>query len=71
MFVGHVAARTAADLVSINYHTAHLFYHKLRVLIADKLIDEDPFDGETELDDRHLSALRDTYKKSPGKPASA
>ncbi len=58
MFVGQVTARTAADLVGINYHTAHLFYHKLRVLISDKMIDEEPFDGEIELDESYFGGVR-------------
>jgi transposase len=58
MFVGQVTARTAADLVGINYHTAHLFYHKLRVLIADKMVDEEPFDGEIELDESYFGGVR-------------
>ena len=34
MFVGGVPARTAAELVGVNRHSATLFYHKLREIIA-------------------------------------
>lgn len=54
MFVAEVTARTAADLVGVNYHTAHLFYHKLRELIAYHLDDEWPFDGEIEVDESYF-----------------
>ena len=33
-FVAEVTARTAADLTGINYHSAHLFYHKIREMIV-------------------------------------
>ena len=57
-FVGEVTARSAADLLRISYHTAHLFYHKLRELIADKIADEEPFDGEIELDESYFGGVR-------------
>ena len=39
-FVAEVTALTAANLVGINYHTAHLFYHKVRQLIAEQIEDD-------------------------------
>lgn len=58
MFVAQVTARTAADLVGVNYHTAHLFYHKLRDIITANLELEFPFDGEVEVDESYFGGVR-------------
>lgn len=58
MFVGQVTARTAADLAGVNYHTAHLFYHKLRDIITAHLEAEWPFDGEVEIDESYFGGVR-------------
>ena len=54
MFVGGVTARTAAELVGVNRHTATLFYHKIRQMITFELEDESPFCGELELDESYF-----------------
>jgi transposase len=41
-FVAGATARTAADLVGVNRHTATLYFHKLRDLIALKLAETEP-----------------------------
>src|ERR1700677_2891440 len=58
MFVAQVTARTAADLVGVNYHTAHLFYHKLRDIITAHLEAEWSFDGEVEVDESYFGGIR-------------
>jgi transposase len=58
LFVGEVTARTAAELAGVNYHTAHLFYHKLRELIAYHLEAQWPFDGEVEVDESYFGGER-------------
>ena len=58
MFVGGVPARTAAELAGVNRHSATLFYHKLREVIAVELDDESPFDGEVELDESYFGGQR-------------
>ena len=57
-FVAEVTARTAADLVGINYHSAHLFYQKIRQMIVDKTYDEELFSGETEVDESYFGGVR-------------
>lgn len=58
MFVGGVKARTAADLVGVNRHSATLFYHKIRRMIAFELEDESSFYGEIELDESYFGGHR-------------
>ena len=58
MFVAQVTARTAADVVGVNYHTAHLLYHKLRDIITCHLEEEFPFDGEVEVDESYFGGVR-------------
>jgi transposase len=58
MFVGGVTARTAADFVGVNRHTATLFYHKIRRIIAFELEDESPFCGEIERDESYFGGHR-------------
>ena len=52
-FVAGTPARTAALLVGVNRHSATLFYHKLREVIAARLGTQAPerFAGEVEVDD--------------------
>lgn len=57
-FVAEVTARTAADLVGINYHSAHLFYEKIRRLIVENTEDDDLLDGEVELDESYFGGRR-------------
>ena len=58
-FVAGVPARTAALLVGVNRHTATLFYHKLREVIATRLADEAPFAaGEVEVDESYFGGIR-------------
>lgn len=56
-FVTQTTARTAADLASLHRNTVALFYHKLPLLIADKMMYEEPFDGEIELDESYFSGV--------------
>ena len=58
LFVAQATARTAAEVIGINYHTAYLFYRKLRQLITEKMTDEEPFDGEIELDESYFGGVR-------------
>ncbi len=58
MFVGGVPARTAAELVGINRHSATLFYQKIRQMIFDELQTNSPFDGELELDESYFGGHR-------------
>jgi len=58
MFVAEVTARKAAELVGVNYHTAHLFYHKLRQIIATHLEQQWPLQGEVEVDESYFGGQR-------------
>lgn len=58
-FVAGVPARTAAQLVGVNRHTATLYYHKLREVIAAHLAAEAPFSvGEVEADESYFGGVR-------------
>ena len=57
-FVMEVTARSAADVLEIHPNTAALFYRKLREIIADKIADETPFDGEIEMDESYFGGHR-------------
>jgi len=57
-FIAEVTARTAADLTGVNYHTAHLFYNKLREIIASHLQEEYSLDGEVEVDESYFGGVR-------------
>lgn len=67
LFVAQVTARTAANLVGVNYHTAHLFYHKLRELIMQCTEDETPFFGEIEVDESYFGGVQ-KGKRGRGSP---
>ena len=58
MFVAGVTARTAAELAGVNRHSATLFYHKVRQMIAYELEDESPFAGEVEVDESYFGGER-------------
>jgi transposase len=58
MFVGGVPARTAAELVGVHRHSATLYYHKIRQMIACELEDESPFCGEVEVDESYFGGHR-------------
>jgi transposase len=57
-FIAQVTARTAADLTRVSKDTAALFYHKIRVVIAKKLLEHTPFDGEVEIDESYFGGIR-------------
>lgn len=57
-FVAEVTARTAADLAGINYHSAHLFYQKIRQMIVENTHDKEPFSGEVEVDESYFGGVR-------------
>ena len=58
-FVAGVPARMAAELVGVNRHTATLYFHKLRELIAAKLAAEAPaLAGEVEVDESYFDGVR-------------
>ena len=58
-FVAGSSARTAAELTGVNRHTATLFYHKLREVIAAKLEAEAPFTGgAVEVDESYFGGRR-------------
>lgn len=58
VFVGGVTARTAAELVDVNRHSATLFYQKIRRMVAYELEDESPSCGEIELDESYFGGHR-------------
>jgi transposase len=58
MFIGGVTARTAAELVGINRHSATLYYQKIREMIVVELEDETPFAGEIEVDESYFGGAR-------------
>ena len=58
-FVAGATARTAAELVGVNRHTATLYFHKLRELIASKLAEKEPWlSGEIEVDESYFGGSR-------------
>lgn len=59
-FIAEVTARTSADLLGIQYNTAILFYHKIRLVIEydHNLEASQLFDGEIELDESHFGGIR-------------
>jgi transposase len=57
-FVLEVTARSAADVLGIHPNTAALFYRKLREIIAERIADETPFDGEIEMDESYFGGVR-------------
>jgi len=58
-FVAGTPARTAAQLVGVNRHTATLYYQKLRELISLHLARETPFFwGQIEVDESYFGGVR-------------
>ena len=59
-FVAGSTARAAASLAGVNRHTATLYFHKLRELIAAKLeaLNSEKFGGEVELDESYFGGVR-------------
>ena len=59
-FVAEVTARTSADLLGVQYNTAILFYHKIRLVIEYHLAQEakELFDGKIELDESYFGGIR-------------
>ncbi|MFK4047746.1 hypothetical protein ACI2KH_22660 [Roseomonas mucosa] len=57
-FVAGTLARSSAEPVGVNRHTATLFYHKLRELIAEHIAQEIPLDGAVEVDESYLGGFR-------------
>lgn len=58
-FVAGATARSAADLVGVNRHTATLYFHKLRELIAARLAEQTPWlSGEIEVDESYFGGSR-------------
>jgi len=65
-FVGGTPARTAAGLVGVNRHTATLFFHKLREIIAARIAEDAPLDGEIELDESCFGGVSAKERKAVG-----
>ena len=57
-FVAGTPARTVAELVGVNRHTATLYYRKLRETLAQRVEDESPFGGEVELDESYFGSRK-------------
>lgn len=57
-FVAGTTARCAAELVGVHRNTAILFYHRLRVLIRERVKHETPFSGEVEADESYFGGRR-------------
>lgn len=58
-FVGGATARTAAEIANVNRNTARLFFHRLRVIIAEEQAKLSPFvDGEVEVDESYFGGRR-------------
>jgi transposase len=57
-FVAGTPARAAADLIGVNKNTAALFYHRVRQIIAERIEDDSPLQGEIELDESYFGGVR-------------
>jgi transposase len=58
-FVAGTPARSAAQIVGVNRHTATLYYHKLREVIAARLECEAPsLCGDIEADESYFGGIR-------------
>jgi transposase len=66
-FVAGTPARTAAELVGVNRNTARLFYHRVRELIARRLEQDSPFEGNVTLDESALEAPERPGRRPAGK----
>jgi transposase len=66
-FVAGTPARTAAELVGVNRNTARLFYHRVRELIARRLEQDSPFEGNVALDESALETPERPGRRPAGK----
>ena len=59
-FVAGASARSAAELCGVNRNTAILYFHKLRELMAEKLVADAPdlMAGEIEVDESYFGGVR-------------
>jgi len=58
-FIAGTTARTAADLCDIHRNSATRFYHKLRVIIAQKQAERfEQFCGKVEIDESYFGGVR-------------
>ena len=57
-FVAGTPARTAAELVGVNKNMAVLFYHRRREIVAARIEDESPLQGEIEIDESYFGGRR-------------
>ena len=57
-FVAGTPARSAAELIGVNRNTATLFYRKLREIIAEEIAQDDPIQGEIEVDESYFGGHR-------------
>lgn len=59
-FVAGATARSAAALTDVNRHTARLYFHKLREIIAERLAEDAPelLSGEIEVDESYFGGVR-------------
>ena len=58
-FVAGTPARTAALLVGVNRNSVNAFYHRLRIIIHDKLFEEmEELAGEVEVDESYFGGIR-------------
>jgi len=55
-FYAGSTARFAAELAGINHNTSILFFHKLREIIHDKIVSNEPpmMSGEIEVDESYF-----------------
>lgn len=58
LFVAQATARTAADLVDIHRNSAALYYHKLRMRIAEKMGEVEPELAVFECDESYFGGAR-------------
>ena len=57
-FVTGATARAAAEVVGVNRNTARLFFHRLRIIIAEEQERHSPFTGEVEVDESYFGGRR-------------
>ncbi|HKJ83412.1 MAG TPA: IS1595 family transposase, partial [Mariprofundaceae bacterium] len=59
-FVAGTTARCAADLIGVNRKTSAYYYHRLRVLISERLEQESAefLGGEIEVDESYFGGRR-------------
>jgi transposase len=58
LFVAGSTARSAADVVGVNRHTATIFFHKIREKIAAHQEQKLSFYGEVEVDESYFGGKR-------------